>query len=75
MIWIVYNLQSAFCSCQSLLKSVVLEQAELSLADLCRILVAVAGNSLVKRLYLWAALDPCQVPFRGPLESECFSYS
>lgn len=59
-----------FLSSQENLRSVILEQAEVTFSDLCCILLSVARNSLVKQLYLFGVLRRCEIPFKGPLHSD-----
>ncbi|XP_046670331.1 uncharacterized protein LOC124360615 isoform X1 [Homalodisca vitripennis] len=59
-----------YLSLQTCLRSVVLEEAEITFADLCRFLLALNVNSHIRKLYLWGVLKKCETPFTGPLQSD-----
>uniref|UniRef100_A0A1B6F3P3 Uncharacterized protein n=1 Tax=Cuerna arida TaxID=1464854 RepID=A0A1B6F3P3_9HEMI len=59
-----------YLSLQTCLRSVVLEEAGITFADLCRFLLALNVNSHIKKLFLWGVLEKCETPFIGPLQSD-----
>uniref|UniRef100_A0A1B6KPH8 Uncharacterized protein n=1 Tax=Graphocephala atropunctata TaxID=36148 RepID=A0A1B6KPH8_9HEMI len=59
-----------YLSSQEHLRSVVLEEASVTFADLCRFLLALNVNSHVRRLFLCGVLDRCETPLKGPLQSD-----
>ncbi|XP_046670332.1 uncharacterized protein LOC124360615 isoform X2 [Homalodisca vitripennis] len=63
-----------YLSLQTCLRSVVLEEAEITFADLCRFLLALNVNSHIRKLYLWGVLKKCETPFTGPLQMSISTY-